>query len=382
MTRADHLDELRDCRRTMHDVHALIRAASVAEPVRLAFLWRPMLRDADDDMVLEAAINGKADAIVTFNRRDFAPASGPVRNQGSCRLERQSSSSERSSEKKRLRSWRLQPSLLEEARKLAETDQACALNQLINVAVAEKLSALRTETYFAERAARADIPKALKILKRAGTGQAADQGRRAATPEEAPRLVHHPHHGLDLDRDLVRQRAHADRRARVAPALAEHRDEQVGAAVDHLRLVGEFRHRVDHAEHLEHLDLVEAAARRLLRRREQPEADELGVLVGLLDGHVLSHFAADMRAVRPARSLPRQIDRVAVALPRHVVRDRRRDARQGQAELLQVLFGAHAACSSFLNFAESFGCHQRPPITTPSERMRLSPVMCSPVTSS
>ena len=62
---------------------------------------------------------------------------------------------------------RLQPSLLDEARKLAEAE-GVALNQLINVAVAEKLSALRTETYFAERAARADIPKAIALLQRAG----------------------------------------------------------------------------------------------------------------------------------------------------------------------------------------------------------------------
>ena len=64
---------------------------------------------------------------------------------------------------------RLQPSLLEEARKLAESE-GVALNQLINVAVAEKLSALRTEDYFSQRAARANLPKALKILKRAGAG--------------------------------------------------------------------------------------------------------------------------------------------------------------------------------------------------------------------
>jgi hypothetical protein len=64
---------------------------------------------------------------------------------------------------------RLQPSLLEEARKLAEAE-GVALNQLINVAVAEKLSALRTESYFAERAARADVPRALDILRRAGAG--------------------------------------------------------------------------------------------------------------------------------------------------------------------------------------------------------------------
>lgn len=64
---------------------------------------------------------------------------------------------------------RLQPSLLDEVRKVAESE-GVALNQLINVAVAEKLSALRTEDYFNERAARADIPKALEIMARAGKG--------------------------------------------------------------------------------------------------------------------------------------------------------------------------------------------------------------------
>jgi hypothetical protein len=70
---------------------------------------------------------------------------------------------------------RLQPSLLDEVRKLAE-QEGVALNQLINVAVAEKLSALRTETYIAERAARADIPQALRILKRAGRDGAPVKG--------------------------------------------------------------------------------------------------------------------------------------------------------------------------------------------------------------
>jgi len=65
---------------------------------------------------------------------------------------------------------RLQPSLLAEARKVAEAE-GVALNQLINVALAEKLSALRTENYFAERAARANIPEALRILDRAGVAQ-------------------------------------------------------------------------------------------------------------------------------------------------------------------------------------------------------------------
>ncbi len=64
---------------------------------------------------------------------------------------------------------RLQPSLLEEARKVADTE-GVALNQLINVAVAEKLSALRTEDYFRERSARGDVGKAINLLKRAGVG--------------------------------------------------------------------------------------------------------------------------------------------------------------------------------------------------------------------
>ncbi len=46
--------------------------ASFLEPVETYFLWRPRLRDADDDMVLEVAANGRADGIVTFNIRDFA----------------------------------------------------------------------------------------------------------------------------------------------------------------------------------------------------------------------------------------------------------------------------------------------------------------------
>ena len=65
---------------------------------------------------------------------------------------------------------RLQPSLMEEAKKVAKAE-GVAVNQLINVAVAEKVSALRTEDYFAERAAKGDINKALQVLKHAGKGK-------------------------------------------------------------------------------------------------------------------------------------------------------------------------------------------------------------------
>lgn len=44
---------------------------AMVEPVELHFLWRPQLRDPASEFVLETAINGRATAIVTFNRRDF-----------------------------------------------------------------------------------------------------------------------------------------------------------------------------------------------------------------------------------------------------------------------------------------------------------------------
>ena len=76
---------------------------------------------------------------------------------------------------------RLQPSLLEEARAMAEAE-GVALNQLINVAVAEKLSALRAASYFNARARRADVPVALDILKRAGRGKPPMPGDELASP--------------------------------------------------------------------------------------------------------------------------------------------------------------------------------------------------------
>ena len=50
----------------------LAELAAVIEPVEVHFQWRPQARDPSDDMVLEAAINGQADALVTYNVRDFA----------------------------------------------------------------------------------------------------------------------------------------------------------------------------------------------------------------------------------------------------------------------------------------------------------------------
>lgn len=48
--------------------------AGLVKPVKLHYLWRPQLTDVADEMVLETAINGRADCIVTFNTRHFAAA--------------------------------------------------------------------------------------------------------------------------------------------------------------------------------------------------------------------------------------------------------------------------------------------------------------------
>ena len=57
------------------DVHTILdQLAIVLHPVMTYFLWRPLLQDPDDELVLEAAINGRADVLVTFNVGDYFPA--------------------------------------------------------------------------------------------------------------------------------------------------------------------------------------------------------------------------------------------------------------------------------------------------------------------
>ena len=57
------------------DIDDILNAlAAVVHPVQSHYLWHPQLRDPNDEMVLEAAVNGQASCLVTLNTRDFIPA--------------------------------------------------------------------------------------------------------------------------------------------------------------------------------------------------------------------------------------------------------------------------------------------------------------------
>lgn len=45
--------------------------ASIVQPVKTHYLWRPQLRDPADEMVLEAAVNGGVESLISFNQKDF-----------------------------------------------------------------------------------------------------------------------------------------------------------------------------------------------------------------------------------------------------------------------------------------------------------------------
>jgi predicted nucleic acid-binding protein len=69
------LEQLEATGLTSPQVNDILNAfVKVSIPVPLRFLWRPRLKDPADEMVLETAVNGTADWLVTFNLRHLAAA--------------------------------------------------------------------------------------------------------------------------------------------------------------------------------------------------------------------------------------------------------------------------------------------------------------------
>jgi PIN domain len=86
--------------------------ADASEAVEIAFQWRPQLKDANGEMVLETALNGQADVLITHNVKDFIGA----------------------------------------AERLAKED-GVSFNQWISVAIAQKIGAVETAADFLKRRA-------------------------------------------------------------------------------------------------------------------------------------------------------------------------------------------------------------------------------------
>ncbi len=83
---------------------------------------------------------------------------------------------------------RLQESLLREVRRLA-AEEGTTVTQFVNVAVAEKVATLRTARTFKERAARADIPGAIDVLRCMGRGRPPVPGDELDAPAEEGDII-------------------------------------------------------------------------------------------------------------------------------------------------------------------------------------------------
>lgn len=57
-----------------HVSNILDYLCEVGRKHKIHYLWRPRERDPKDDMVLEVAVTGQCDCIVTYNKKDFAEA--------------------------------------------------------------------------------------------------------------------------------------------------------------------------------------------------------------------------------------------------------------------------------------------------------------------
>src|SRR5262245_2384934 len=158
------------------DVESFLAAfASAAEGVDVNFRWRRQLRDAKDELVLEAAVNGRADALVTHNVRDFQPAARLFKV---ARLSAPRAAKGNGIMSRTAYPLKLPASVKAAAMRLAKAD-GVSLNQFIAVAVAEKVGVLETaQDFLSRRAGKAKPRDLLKFTRKAGRETPSDSDLR------------------------------------------------------------------------------------------------------------------------------------------------------------------------------------------------------------
>ena len=153
-------EQLRVSRLTLTQVDQILAAlASAAEPVTIHYSWRPQLPDPTDELVLDAAVNGRAAALVTYNL--------PFRT-GGCAIWLAASSARRGARGNETMSkatypLKLPASIKAAAARLAKED-GVSLNQWITAAVAQKIGAVETAADFFKRRAGNASPEDLKAF--------------------------------------------------------------------------------------------------------------------------------------------------------------------------------------------------------------------------
>src|SRR5208282_6788039 len=101
-------------------------------------------------------------------------------------------------------------------------------------------------------------------------------------PACAVMLAYDLENGFDFDGDLHRQASHSNCGTRMTARFAENLDQQIGAAVDDARMIGELRYGVDHSEQLDDaFDAIERTERYADDCKER-EPDEARIAVRFL----------------------------------------------------------------------------------------------------
>ena len=104
-------------------------------------------------------------------------------------------------------------------------------------------------------------------------------------------------------------------------------------------MLAEFRHRVDHAEHLDDPRHTVEPAGGFAQRGQKLQPDDARMLVGILDTDRPTDLAGIHPALGPARPLAGEKDQRAVADEGNVVGDRLRNLRQHHAKLRKPAVG-------------------------------------------